>query len=98
MSTDNWPFLYLASKTVPIPVIGVVILFLTFSLGLLRRRVSISKIADAQNRHLFLLGAGFMLLETKAVTELSLLFGSTWIVNAVVIQHFWSWVFWRTRS
>ncbi|MBV9342036.1 MAG: hypothetical protein JO159_14260 [Acidobacteria bacterium] len=38
--------------------------------------------------HLFLLGAGFMLLEAKAVTELSLLFGSTWIVNAVVITAF----------
>src|SRR5229473_6079986 len=35
-----------------------------------------------------LLGAGFMLLETKGVTELSLLFGSTWIVNAVVIAAF----------
>jgi hypothetical protein len=29
-----------------------------------------------------------MLLETKGVTELSLLFGSTWIVNAVVIGAF----------
>jgi hypothetical protein len=38
--------------------------------------------------HLFFLGAGFMLLETKGVTELSLLFGSTWIVNAVVIASF----------
>jgi hypothetical protein len=27
----------------------------------------------------------FLLLETKAVTELALLFGSTWVVNAVVI-------------
>jgi hypothetical protein len=37
---------------------------------------------------MFLLGAGFLLLETKGVTELSLLFGSTWIVNAVVIGAF----------
>jgi uncharacterized membrane protein len=29
-----------------------------------------------------------MLLETKGVTELSLLFGSTWVVNAVVIAAF----------
>ncbi|MGZ5061610.1 MAG: hypothetical protein ACXWBL_02890 [Usitatibacter sp.] len=33
---------------------------------------------------MFLLGAGFMLLETRAVTELSLLFGSTWVVNTSV--------------
>jgi hypothetical protein len=36
---------------------------------------------DAQ---MFLLGAGFMLLETRAVTQLSLLFGSTWVVNTSV--------------
>jgi hypothetical protein len=88
VSTDRWPFLYLESKTIPVPVIGVVILFLAFSIGLLRRKVPISGLANSQNLHLFLLGAGFMLLETKAVTELSLLFGSTWIVNAVVITAF----------
>jgi hypothetical protein len=33
---------------------------------------------------LFLMGAAFMLLETRMVTELSLLFGSTWVVNAAV--------------
>jgi hypothetical protein len=38
--------------------------------------------------HFLFLGAGFMLLETKAVTELSLLFGSTWIVNSVAIASF----------
>ncbi len=33
---------------------------------------------------MFFLGAGFMLLETKAVVQLALLFGSTWIVNSAV--------------
>jgi hypothetical protein len=88
ISTDHWPFLYLESKTIPIPVIGVLVLFLAFSLGMLRRKIPIPRLANAQNLHLFLLGAGFMLLETKAVTELSLLFGSTWIVNAAVISAF----------
>ena len=88
MSTDHWPFLYLESKTIPIPIIGVFVLFLTFSLGMLRRQVPISHLAGPQNIHLFFLGAGFLLLETKAVTELSLLFGSTWIVNAAVIAGF----------
>ena len=31
------------------------------------------------------MGAAFFLLETKSITEMALLFGSTWIVNAVVI-------------
>ena len=33
----------------------------------------------------FFLGAGFMLIETKGVTELGLVFGNTWSVIAVVI-------------
>ncbi len=34
---------------------------------------------------MLLLGAGFMLLETKSITSLALFYGSTWIVNSVVI-------------
>jgi len=34
---------------------------------------------------MFFLGAGFMLIETKAVVHMALLFGGTWIVNSVVI-------------
>ena len=33
---------------------------------------------------MFFLGAGFMLLESKGVVHMALLFGSTWVVNAVV--------------
>src|SRR5208337_1383404 len=36
------------------------------------------------NGRMFFLGAAFMLLETKAVVQLALLFGSTWIVNSMV--------------
>jgi hypothetical protein len=36
------------------------------------------------NVQLFFLGAGFMLVETKAVVTMALLFGSTWVVNSVV--------------
>jgi len=35
---------------------------------------------------MLLLGAGFMLLETKAVVHMALIFGSTWIVNTVVFS------------
>ena len=33
---------------------------------------------------LFFMGAAFLLLETRAVTSLALLFGSTWVVNTAV--------------
>jgi hypothetical protein len=35
-------------------------------------------------RDLFLLGMAFLLLETKYVTGFALLFGTTWVVNAIV--------------
>ena len=37
------------------------------------------------NGQMFFMGAGFMLLETKTIVHLALLFGSTWMVNAIVI-------------
>ena len=33
----------------------------------------------------FFLGAGFMLIETRSITELGLVFGNTWVVVAAVI-------------
>ena len=36
------------------------------------------------NSRMFFLGAAFMLLETKAVVQMALLFGSTWVVNSAV--------------
>jgi hypothetical protein len=35
--------------------------------------------------HFFCLGAGFLLLETKSITTISLYFGTTWFVSMVVI-------------
>jgi hypothetical protein len=40
--------------------------------------------AGSFDLQMFLLGTAFILLETRMVTELSLLFGSTWIVNSCV--------------
>jgi len=88
LATDHWPFLYLAGRTVPVSILLVLVAFLWGSLKLLRRTLGLPILRKRENLHLFLLGAGFLLLETKGVTELSLLFGSTWIVNAVVIGAF----------
>jgi SAM-dependent methyltransferase len=88
VATDRWPFLYLASRHIPQSIVWTLALFLVGAFLLIRRTVSLPKLATRESAHLFLLGAGFLLLETKGVTELSLLFGSTWTVNAVVIASF----------
>ncbi|MFY9856408.1 MAG: hypothetical protein WAK26_21285, partial [Terracidiphilus sp.] len=88
LATDHWPFLYLATRTIPLAIWSVLALFLYFAVAVLKREMPRRLLTGRQDLHLFFLGAGFMLLETKGVTELSLLFGSTWIVNAVVITAF----------
>jgi hypothetical protein len=35
--------------------------------------------------HFFFLGVGFMLMEVQIISKLALLFGTTWLVNSVVI-------------
>jgi hypothetical protein len=48
------------------------------------RVMKTARAGSALNLQLFFLGAGFMLVETKAVVAMALLFGSTWVVNSVV--------------
>ena len=36
--------------------------------------------------HFFFLGAGFMLLEAQIISNMALLFGTTWVVNSIVIS------------
>jgi hypothetical protein len=88
LATDYWPFLYVKSRTIPVSIIIVLVLFFYVCYGLLKRTASLRGISSPGDLQMFFLGAGFLLLETKGVTELSLLFGSTWIVNAVVIAGF----------
>jgi hypothetical protein len=88
LATDRWPFLYLRSRSIPLMILSVLALFLYVAAAVVKRRIELGGLRAPQDFHLFFLGSGFMLLETKGVTELSLLFGSTWIVNAVVISAF----------
>ena len=80
--TDDWPFLYLREAVIPtlnlrgmaiVAGLSLAILFLFAPGG-----------AARPNGRMFFLGAGFMLLETKGVVHMALLFGSTWVVNSVV--------------
>jgi spermidine synthase len=82
-STDDRPFLYLRDASVPKLYLVTLLLILLASLAAVRivagplRRMR--PYAD-----LFLLGMAFLLLETKSVTGFALLFGTTWVVNALV--------------
>ena len=67
--------------------IGVlsVLLLLIFGGPVMFRRNGdgVRSIPSAQ---MFFLGAGFMLLEAQIISKMALLFGTTWLVNSIVIS------------
>ncbi len=84
-ATDKWPFLYTDFNYAGIwlylgTLFAVIILP---SLVIFHGQSKEAKFAEMGN--MFFLGLAFMLIETKAIVELSLLFGATWIVSSVVI-------------
>jgi SAM-dependent methyltransferase len=88
IATDDWPFLYLRDRLVP--NLSLRSVFLMGAVGLVMIYLFLPKTAGGRaggiriDGRMFFLGAAFMLLETKAVVQLALLFGSTWLVNSLV--------------
>jgi hypothetical protein len=90
-ATDDHPFAYLKTKSIPtiysftmgiILVVSVLLILLSlypWSRGLRREVGTMFRYTD-----LFFMGAAFLLLETKSVVQFALLFGTTWFVNALV--------------
>ena len=83
--SDDWPYLYLKEPGLPAHYLYVLLGMLAVA-GLATFSVLGRKGAGRFDLSLFLLGAGFLLLETKSVTQMSLLFGSTWVVNLLVFS------------
>ncbi|MDW6059194.1 hypothetical protein SAZ11_15655 [Streptomyces sp. FXJ1.4098] len=82
-ATDDHPFPYLLHRTIPslyLWVLGAILLVTVVSVRLTGVRVR----RTVRYTDMFLLGAAFMLLETKNVIGFALYFGTTWLVNAIV--------------
>jgi hypothetical protein len=80
---DDYPFLYLRTKS--IPAIYLVTLALILAASALLVRIAGGPFGAMRPYvDLFFMGAAFLLLETKNVVQFALLFGTTWLVNALV--------------
>ena len=82
-ATDNWPFLYLREPSIPLDYALALVPMLVFSvfyIGKLSPRGAIT----GTGWPFFFMGAAFMLLEARSIVQFLLLFGSTWLVNALV--------------
>jgi len=81
--TDDWPYLYLQKKGIPTPHLVMTIILILLMLLAIRFLSPAGKMGPS---HFLFLGAGFMLVEVHSISKAALLFGSTWIVNAVIIS------------
>ncbi len=82
-TTDDWPYLYLARHGIPI------LYFVVFGLLILFSIIGVKQVVGQRHSmqwHFFFLGAGFLLLEVQNISKSALLFGTTWMVNTVVIS------------
>ena len=83
ISTDDWPFFYMPQRVYPLSYLIMIFLILILSLLLVGNFVD--EAPRFSHLSFFFLGAGFMLVETKGITELGLTFGNTWQVIGIVI-------------
>lgn len=85
VATDDWPFTFLPERVLPLEYL--IPMMCIFAIVFLPIGKSFSGgMKDVKNWQMFGLGVGFLLLEVRAMAKLSLLFGSTWIVNSVIIS------------
>jgi len=88
VTTDDWPYLYLRSRE--IPLIYFLVAAMMFALFLYTQwRFKLGKIIGAwkiSHWHFFFLGAAFLLLEVQNISKAAVVLGNTWLVNAVIIS------------
>lgn len=82
LATDDWPFLYLRERRVPSTILWASSAVLLIGIAVVR---AFFRGAVAFDRQLFFLGGGFLLVETRTIAQLGLLFGSTWQVSGITI-------------
>src|SRR5262249_44789874 len=72
VATDDWPFFYMQERVYPLSYAAMIVLLLGLSGWLVKKNLGRPKLLTSQGGVFFFLGAGFMLIETKGITELGL--------------------------
>jgi SAM-dependent methyltransferase len=84
-ATDDYPFPYLRGRTIPLLYLVTLALILAATVLAVRAIGGVTMRSVRRYADLFFMGTAFLLLETKNVVQFALLFGTTWLVNALVI-------------
>jgi SAM-dependent methyltransferase len=83
LTTDDWPYFYQHEPGIPASVIIILSVLIALCCLLLGKTGTSVR---SLHWHFFFLGAAFMLLEAHIVSQMALLFGTTWLVNSIVIS------------
>jgi hypothetical protein len=83
---DDWPYLYYNPKSIPLVYLASLILIMMFGWFTVRNAVGNAKtgLLAGIDWPMFFMGAAFLLVETKNISQLAILFGATWLTNMVV--------------
>ncbi len=87
LPSDDWPFLYLERRGVSGFYWSLIALFLGLAAAAVWLAAPGARGArglGSFDAEMFLFGVGFLLLESKFVTAMNLLWGATWLTSAVV--------------
>jgi spermidine synthase len=85
LPTDDWPFIYQQYRSLPLVSVFMLISVLGISALMITGRFKLRPQEFVGNLQFFLLGAGFLLMETRAMLAGALLLGSTWTINTAII-------------
>ncbi|MDH5590900.1 MAG: hypothetical protein OEZ37_12700, partial [Gemmatimonadota bacterium] len=86
--TDDWPYLYLPGPSVNVFYLSLILLITVLAVVAVwvvspeLRRSALER--GAVDWEMFLYGVAFLLIETKFVTAINLVWGATWLTSAVV--------------
>jgi len=81
--TDDWPYFYVRSRTIPSIHLMVSVLLIGIFLFVYMYFFGKPGVSDL---HFAALGAGFLLLEVAVISRFALFWGTTWIVSSIVIS------------
>lgn len=81
-TTDDWPYIYYFGHSIPRAYFWVSAVILVLALYMVG---PFFRPRESSTWQFFLLGAGFLLMETQLVSRLALYFGTTWLVNCVAL-------------
>jgi hypothetical protein len=87
LPSDDWPYLYLSQRGINrfyLTLMAVFAVIAVLGVALSSEEMRRSLGSQRVDGEMFFFGLGFLLLETRSVTQMNLAWSGTWLTNAVV--------------